>query len=282
MLVARISSSVLYALWGSDREATRLRADVANRSIAAAEAAGDPHLEFAVHTAAYTVAIQLADPVGAARSLGRMHAIADQIGAPQMTWTLGYYDAFVATMQARFADAEAAGAVETVEARRRHGCRGRHRRLRPAGGRAGHHRRSSLRAATDVAQAIEAGPVQPTSRRAHAIVGVATQPKEVASDLLDEAVANRFRNVPPDVMWMTSMLGYAILAIELEDLAPPRSLLAIIEPYAGEVATNLGPVAAYAGRLASLLGRHDVADQHLKPHSGSSTPLTGTTTGPRS
>ena len=104
-LLARICSSVLYALWGPDLAATRLRADVANRSIAAAAAAGDLHLEFAVHAAAYTVAIQLADPAGAARSLGRLHAIADVIGAPQMTWTVGWFEAFVATMQARFADA---------------------------------------------------------------------------------------------------------------------------------------------------------------------------------
>ena len=64
-------------------------------------------------------------------------------------------------------------------------------------------------------------------------------------------------------MWLTSMLGYATLAIELEDLDAAAHLLAIIEPYAGQIATNLGPAAAYAGRLASLLGRHDVADQHL-------------------
>jgi hypothetical protein len=101
-LLPRICSSVLYALWGPDFEATRLRADVANRSIAAAAAAGDLYLEFAVHAAAYTVAIQLADPAGAARSLGRLHAIADVIGAPQMTWTVGWFEAFVATMQARF------------------------------------------------------------------------------------------------------------------------------------------------------------------------------------
>ena len=88
-------------------------------------------------------------------------------------------------------------------------------------------------------------------------------PSQIASDLLGEAVADGFRNVAPDLMWLTSMLGYAILAIELEDLAAAAHLLAIIEPYAGQVATNLGPAAAYAGRLASLLGRHDVADRHL-------------------
>ena len=114
-----------------------------------------------------------------------------------------------------------------------------------------------------VAQAIEAGPVKLTYRLAHAIVSVASGPEQVASDLLGEAAADGFRNVPPDLMWLTSMLGYATLAIELEDLGAAARLLAIIDPYAGQVATNLGPAAAYAGRLASLLGRHDVADQYL-------------------
>ena len=258
-LLARICSSVLYALWGPDLEATRLRADVANRSIAAAAAAGDPHLEFAVHAAAYTVAIQLADPAGAARSLGRLHAIADAIGAPQMTWTVGWFEAFVATMQARFADAGrlgretealglALGAAESVAV-----FAGQAAVLATI---AGHHAELPPIAA----QAIGAGPVKLTYHLAHAI---ASGPEQIASDLLGEAAADGFRNVAPDLMWLTSMLGYAILAIELEDLDAAAHLLAIIEPYAGQVATNLGPAAAYAGRLASLLGRHDVADRHL-------------------
>jgi hypothetical protein len=49
------------------------------------------------------------------------------------------------------------------------------------------------------------------------------------------------------------MLGYAILAIELEDLDAAAQLLAIIEPYAGQIATNLGPAAAYAGRYDHAL-----------------------------
>jgi len=245
-------SSVLYALWGPDLEATRLRADVA-RSIAAAAAAGDLHLEFAVHAAAYTVAIQLADPAGAARSLGRLHAIVDVIGAPQMTWTVGWFEAFAATMQARFADAERLGR-ETVELGLALGAAdgvavfaGQAAVLATI---AGHH----AELPPIVGQAIGAGPVKLTYHLAHAIVSVASGPK---------AAADGFRNVPPDLMWMTSMLGYAILAIELEDLDAAAHLLAVIEPYAGQVVTNLGPAAAYTGRLASLLGRHDVADQYL-------------------
>ena len=261
-LLARICSSVLFALWGPSHDATRLRADVARRSIAAAEAVGDPHLVFAVHAAAYTVAIQLADPAGAARSLERLHVIAEQVGAPGMIWTVSYYDAFVATMEARFADAEelmhqaadaavAMGAADSFAV-----FAGQAAVLATI---AGHH--SEL--PPNVAQVIEAGPVQPTAALAHAIISVASGPREIASDLLDAAMATGFRGVPADVMWMTSMLGYAILAIELSDLDAAAQLLAIIEPYAGEIATNLGPVAAYAGRLASLLGHHDLAERHL-------------------
>jgi hypothetical protein len=232
---------------------------VARKAIAAAAAAGDPHLEFAVHAAAYTVAIQLADPAGAARSLGRLHAIADVTGALQMTWTVGWFEAFVATMQARFADAERLGRQTMELGLALGGAEG----VAVFAGQAavlatiaGH--RTEL--PPIVTQAIEAGPVKLTYHLAHAI---ASGPKQVASELLGEAAADGFRNVPPDLMWLTSMLGYAVLAIELEDLDAAAQLLAIIEPYAGQIATNLGPAAAYAGRLASLLGRHDVADHHL-------------------
>lgn len=261
-LLARICSSVLYALWGPSPEATRLRADVARRSIVAAQSAGDLHLEFGVHAAAYTVAIQLADPVAAVRSLERLHAIADEIGTPQMVFTMAYYGAFVAAMEARFEDAAAlmreggevaaamgaadAFAVFAGQAAVIATIAGHHAELPPV-----------------VARAIEAGPARPSAHLAHAIVSMANGPKKVASDLLDVGMANGFRAVPADVMWMTSMLGYAILAIELQDLDAAAHLLAIIEPYRGEVATSLGPVAAYAGRLASVLGRHELAEQHL-------------------
>jgi hypothetical protein len=66
---------------------------------------------------------------------------------------------------------------------------------------------------------------------------------------------------------MTSIIGYAVLAIELGDAQAAAYLRPIIEPFADEVAfngvTSQGPVAAYAGRLASLLGEHDVAEEYL-------------------
>ena len=138
-----------------------------------------------------------------------------------MIWTVGWYEAFVATMQARSPTpiswartvelGLAMGAADGVavfagQAAVLATIAGHHAELPPV-----------------VAEAIGAGPVQLTFYLAHAIVSVASGPREVASELLGAAAAAGFRNVPPDLMWMTSMLGYAILAIELEDLAPPPS-----------------------------------------------------------
>src|SRR5205814_1288103 len=103
-LLPRVASAVLYALWAPG--ASMLRADVAARAVAAAEVSGDPVLEFASHTTAYNVAIQLADPVAAARSLTRLRALAAHVGEPHMRWIVGLDETFDATMTARLDDAE--------------------------------------------------------------------------------------------------------------------------------------------------------------------------------
>jgi hypothetical protein len=67
---------------------------------------------------------------------------------------------------------------------------------------------------------------------------------------------------------MTSVIAYVIIAIELDDRDAAVQLLPMIEPYAAEISfngvTSQGPVGAYAGKLASLLGRHDEAEDHLR------------------
>lgn len=58
-----------------------------------------------------------------------------------------------------------------------------------------------------------------------------------------------------------------MLTIELADPNAAAQLLPLIEPFVTDVAfngvTSQGPVAAYAGKLASLLGQYDVAEEHL-------------------
>jgi hypothetical protein len=67
---------------------------------------------------------------------------------------------------------------------------------------------------------------------------------------------------------MTRVIGYAVLAIDLQDTEAAALLLPVIEPFAGEVAfsglTSQGPVGAYIGKLNSLLGRYEEAEDHLR------------------
>ncbi len=66
---------------------------------------------------------------------------------------------------------------------------------------------------------------------------------------------------------MTTVIGYAVLAIGLEDAAIAAELYAILEPFGDEVAfsgaTSQGPVSAYLGKLASVTAHHEDADAHL-------------------
>ena len=116
--------------------------------------------------------------------------------------------------------------------------------------------------------ASQDAPTASPLRVAYAIICAAVGKDETARGILAEGRAAAFTDIPPDVFWMTSTIGYAVLAIDLQDEDAAALLFPIIEPFAEEVAfngaTSQGPIAAYLGKLASLLGGHDVADGYLR------------------
>jgi len=263
-LLAQVAPTVLYALWTPGR--SELRSRVAARAIRAAEATGDPWLEFRAHMSAYNVAVETADHVVAARSLANLRAIAREITEPRLQWTMGLYETFEAMMAGRLDEAETL-ATEAFNLGAQIGApdaftlfagevfvigtfAGRHEELLPL-----------------VEQAASDNPGVAPFKIAHAIVSVALGHEEVGRDMLNAGMPTRFSELAVDNMWMTSIIGYAVLAIELGDAEAAAHLLPIVEPFATEVAfngvTSQGPVAAYAGKLASLLGLHEEAEQYL-------------------
>jgi hypothetical protein len=102
---------------------------------------------------------------------------------------------------------------------------------------------------------------------AYGIACAAAGRLEIARDIRSRAPRNRFTEIAFDHVWLTTIIGYAVLAIELADAGAAALLMPIVEPYADVVAfngaTSQGPVAAYVGKLASLLDRHEVAEEHL-------------------
>jgi hypothetical protein len=264
-LMARIAPAVLCALWapGSDE----LRSRVAANAISAAEASGDPRLEFSAHLAAYNVAIESADHVAAARSMAKNRSTVRTLGEPRLRWIAGLCETFDATMAGRLEEAEAM-ATATLDLGMQIGApdaftffagqffvigtfAGRHAELFPV-----------------VEQAANDQPDFVPFKLAYGIICAAVGRDDVARAILHGGMAGGFAEIPVDNLWMTSVIGYAILAIELHDAEAAAGLLPMIEPFATEVAfngiTSQGPVAAYVGKLASLLGHHDVAEDNLR------------------
>ena len=229
--------------------------------------AADPSLEFSAHRAAYYVAIESADAAAARASLGRMQEIAAQFGEPRLRWICTVFEVFEATMEARLADAEQlSGTVLEI------------------GTEIGEPDAFMLYAAQlfvnrsfagrydEVIPLLEAAlantPDALPFRLAFAISCAAVGREDEARTILHEGAAAGVANLPLDFLWMTTVIGYAVLAIELQERAVAAELYPIIEPFGDQVAfngaTSQGYIGAYLGKLASLLGRHDLADAHLR------------------
>jgi len=264
LLLPQMISSLLFALSGPGT--LDLRRDLARRAVIAADGSGDPHLRFWTGRAANYIAIESADPEMAAAQLRRMEDIARAIPETRLRWVSMTALAFTATMEARLDDAE--GLIDralglglqvadpdamSVYAGQIFVCRsfaGRYDELVPL---------------LETANRETPG-VRPFEL-AHAITLVATGHVDRPRELLRAAAVSDFADVPHDYLWMTTIIGYAVLAIELQETAAAGPLFDLLEPFADQVAftgaTSQGHIGAYVGKLASLLGRHDVADEHL-------------------
>ena len=216
---------------------------------------------------AYDVAIESADHVTAARSAGQAPRDGADGRRTRLRWTVGIVDAFEATMAGRLEEAEWI-ATANLELGMQIGApdaftffagqffvigtfAGRHDELFPL-----------------VEQVAKDNPLAIAFKLAYGIICRAVGREDVAREILDDGMASGFAELPVDNIWTTCVIGYAILAIELDHAEAAAQLLPLIEPFANDVAfngvTSQGPIAAYVGKLASLLGRHDDAEEHLR------------------
>ncbi len=263
-LLAELAMPLMHALWGAGSGS--VRRDLARRAIAAAEATGDPFLSFRAYDAAYRLAIEVADAAGARLSSERMRSIANAVGEPRLRWLVMLTDTFEAMMRPDLEEAERlagvllelgtqlgdtdAFSIYAAQILVNRTFSGRHAEVLPL-----------------VEAAMQATPMF-VFRLMHAILCEAAGRVDEAQAFLDAGVADGFSHLPLDSIWMTAIIGYAVLAIELQDASAAAELFPILEPFADEVAfsgiTSQGSIGAYVGNLASILGRHDVAEQHLR------------------
>ena len=264
-LFARIAPTALLALW--EPGGIDVRYDEAAKAVAIAESSGDPRLVFGSHLVAFEFAIESADHVTAARSLAKLRSTARMIGEPRLRWTVGLLDAFAATMAGRLDEAETIATanvdlgmqIGAPDAFAMFGAQlfvigtfgGRHAEMAPL-----------------VEQVSNDNPGVVSFRIGYGIACAGSGREDVAREILGEGMASGFRDLPVDVFWITNTIAYAILATELDDAEAAALLLPMLEPHANEVSwngvTSQGPIAAYVGKLASLIGRHEEAEEHLR------------------
>ncbi len=88
-----------------------------------------------------------------------------------------------------------------------------------------------------------------------------------ARQLLAQAVATDFADLPYDVTWLAVMCIYAHVASRLGDVAAAATLYPMLEPWGEQIAFPAfgvwGPVGLYLGSLALVLGHVGAAERHL-------------------
>ena len=264
LLLAELAPDILRALWTPATAA--LRADISARAVRAVAASGDPYLRFVVNLSAFNTAVSLGDASQAKTALASAHEVVRTHSEPRMRWTLCVTDTFTTTMAGRFQEAEQLAnanlelGMTLSEADAFSIFASQFFVLGTFAGRYG-----EILPVVD--QVLAAGETALPFRLAHAICCAVCGRRDEAAAVLQAGHAAGFASVPQDQLWLTTVVGYAVLAIELNDRVAAAELLPVLEPCSQQVAfngaTSQGPVAAYLGRLASMLGRHDDADRHL-------------------
>lgn len=264
-VLVRVVTDALIALWAPGNASQRCA--IAEEGAAADELLTDPSLSATFAYGAFTAAVCAGDATAARRHAARLTAIADEVDEPRARWTAAIVDAFTATMTCRFRDAERSiAAVLDIGTRI-----GENMAFTVFAGQSlvlgtfeGRH--AELLALVEQMMGTQES-LDLSIRAAHALLSVEVGRHEPGRALLRDAVARGLATIPNDHVRSTTLLGYVVLALELGDLVAASELLPEIEPLAGEVSFNgvssQGPIAAYAGKLLWLLGRHDEAEQHL-------------------
>ena len=264
LLLAELAPDILRALWTPATAA--LRADISACAVRAVAASGDPYLRFVVNLSAFNTAVSLGDASQAKTALASAHEVVRTHSEPRMRWTLCVTDTFNMTMAGRFHEAEQLAnanlelGMTLSEADAFSIFASQFFVLGTFAGRYG-----DILPVVD--HVLAAGETALPFRLAHAISCAVCGRRDEAAAVLQAGHAAGFASVPQDQLWLTTVVGYAVLAIELDDRVAAAELVPVLEPCARQVAfngaTSQGPVAAYLGRLASMLGRHDDADRHL-------------------
>ncbi len=116
-------------------------------------------------------------------------------------------------------------------------------------------------------QAVRDNPGVPGFRASLALALTEVSRHEQARELLEQALASRFRDLPYDVTWLAVVCIYARVASQLAHQSAAELLYRMLEPWSGQIAFPAfgvwWPVDLHLCSLASVTGNTALAERHL-------------------
>jgi tetratricopeptide (TPR) repeat protein len=263
--LSRVLSLRFVTLWLPETLEERLANS--DENVAAARRTGDPVAEFhAVHwrAAAFVEAGRLGD---AWRDVEHEAQLAERLGQPTMRWLATYDHGNLEIIGGRLAEAEQhaheALQIATLSAQpdalsfftsqltNIRYEQGRLAELQPL-----------------IAQVVADNPGIPAFRAVLALACCEGDLDDEARRLLAHETSTGFSELPPDVTWLPGLAIYAEVAAHLQDEAAANVLHGLLAPWSGQVVYSgisaWGCVDHHLGAVASVLGRYEEAEEHLR------------------
>jgi hypothetical protein len=262
--LAHVLRGCLPAIWSCDT--LELRQGLVTEFVEAAARARDPALQGWAAVEEVNVTVESAELGKAKLAAGRLRAIAEELGEPTLRWFATFYDACLAILHGRLAEAERL-AEEALEIGT---DAGQPDALMVYGAQLAAilpYQNRGEKIVELVKETASANPRIPGWRAALAQVYCWVGRTEEAQKIVEEAAKDGFAHLPHDEIRLSALGAYAEAASQagLRDAA--AALYDLMEPWADQIpwqgGVSSGHVRLYLGLLAATLGLDQRADEHL-------------------
>jgi tetratricopeptide (TPR) repeat protein len=251
-------------IWVPDTLGERLANTAENVTLA--QRVGDPLPLFWASMYRTVAAVSAANLAEADEHLGRLRALAGELGLPVLRWEAAFHSAWRALLGGYLSEAEelASLALEIGKACGQPDAwqvyAGQLLLIRYDQGR--------LSELVDViGRAAADNPGIPAFTAALALANVETDRDDDAARLLAHARSDQFAQVPYDQNWLATMIEWSIVAARLHDRVAAASLYHHLAPWDDQIAFTgahvFGAVPLALGLCAATLGRVDDAERHF-------------------
>jgi hypothetical protein len=263
--LASVLNFAFHGIWSA--ETLGLRSAIAEELTGLAVELGDPAMEVASQECMIQVGVERGDFPHAEATLERRKTLTEKLGQPSLMWGWTYESAGFELLRGHLTVGEGLAeqafqigqASQPVDAALIYGAQ--FIFARAYGG--GAHEVIDL-----LTQSLDAYPGIAAWRAGLAsILCMADRPDEARS-IVEQAASDRFTHIAPNVAMLAALALYADAAANTRSTEAAALLYERMAPFSEQIvwtaSSGYGHVRLWLGLLAAVLGKHELADQHLE------------------